>query len=124
MEPARGKVAEPAQRKEIPSALTVVAPKELPRVAPAATKSAREPHRPSPLWTVQVASLIQSRDAEGIAKKLKDKSYDAYVVAAEVKSRIWHRVRVGQGVELAEALELRKTLKGKENFDQAFIALK
>ena len=124
MEPARGKVAEPAQRKEIPSALTVVAPKELPRMTPAATKSAREPHRPSPLWTVQVASLIQSRDAEGIAKKLKDKSYDAYVVAAEVKSRIWHRVRVGQGVELAEALELRKTLKGKENFDQAFIALK
>ena len=114
------KGAEPTQRKEIASRLSVVAPKEPPR----ATKSASEPHRPTPLWTVQVASLVQSRDAEGIARKLKDKSYDAYVVAAEVKSKIWHRVRVGHGVDLTEAVELRKTLKSKENFDQAFIALK
>jgi len=122
--PIRDKGAEPVQRKEIPSALSVIVPKALPHGNPAAVKSLTEPHRPTPLWTVQVASLVQSRDAEGIAKKLKDKRYDAYVVAAEVKSKLWHRVRVGQGVELAEAVELRKTLKGKENFDQAFIALK
>jgi hypothetical protein len=31
---------------------------------------------------------------------------------------------VGQGVDLSEAFELRARLKAKENFDQAFIALR
>jgi general secretion pathway protein D len=120
----QGKTAEPAQRKEIPAALSVVAPKELPRVAPVTTNPAREGSRRGALWTVQVASLNQTRDAEGVADKLKVKGYDAYVIAAEVKSKIWHRVRVGQGVDLGEATELRKTLRSKESFDQAFIALR
>jgi cell division septation protein DedD len=121
--PVQVKAAEPAQRKEIPGALSVVASKEPPRVTPV-TNPAREPSRRGPVWTVQVASLNQTRDADGIADKLKVKGYDAYVVAAEVKSKIWHRVRVGQGVDLSEAFELRTRLKGKENFDQAFIALR
>ena len=121
--PVQDKAAEPAQRKEIPAALSVVVSKEPPRVSPI-TNPAREPSRRGPLWTVQVASLNQTRDADGIANKLKVKGYDAYVVAAEVKSKLWHRVRVGQGVDLSEAFELRARLKGKENFDQAFIALR
>ena len=121
--PVQDKAAEPAQRKEIPSALSVATLKEPPRVTPV-TNPARESSRRGPLWTVQVASLNQTRDAEGIAGKLKGKGYDAYVVAAEVKSKIWHRVRVGQGVDLSEAFELRARLKAKENFDQAFIALR
>jgi general secretion pathway protein D len=122
--PVQDKAAEPAQRKEIPSALSVAALKEPPRATPNVTNSAREPSRRGPVWTVQVASLNQTRDADGIADKLKVKGYDAYVVAAEVKSKLWHRVRVGQGVDLSEAFELRARLKGKENFDQAFIALR
>jgi cell division protein FtsN len=120
----RDRVAEPAPRKEIPSALSVATLKEPPRVTPSVTNSAREPARRGAIWTVQVASLNQTRDAEGIADKLKVKGYDSYVVAAEVKSKIWHRVRVGQGVDLSEAFELRMKLKSKENFDQAFIALR
>jgi general secretion pathway protein D len=121
--PVPYRAAEPAQRKEIPSALSVVVSKEPPRVTPV-TNPARESSRRGPLWTVQVASLNQTHDAKGIADKLKIKGYDAYVVAAEVKSKIWHRVRVGQGVDLSEAFELRMRLKGQENFDQAFIALR
>lgn len=117
------RVAELARPKEIPAALSVVVSKEPPRVTPV-TNPAREPSRRGPLWTVQVASLNQTQDAEGIAGKLKGKGYDAYVVAAEVKSKLWHRVRVGQGVDLSEAFELRARLKAKENFDQAFIALR
>jgi len=111
--PVQGKVAERVQRKEIPAALSVIAPKELPRATPAATNSAREPSRRGPVWTVQVASLNQTRDADGIADKLKVKGYDAYVVAAEVKSRLWHRVRVGQGVDLSEAFELQTRLRAR-----------
>ena len=121
--PVQEKATERMQRKEIPTALSVVVSKEPPRVTPV-TNPAREPSRRGPVWTVQVASLNQTRDADGIADKLKVKGYDAYVVAAEVKSKLWHRVRVGQGVDLSEAFELRARLKGKENFDQAFIALR
>jgi Flp pilus assembly secretin CpaC len=123
--PAEKKVTEPVQqRKEPPGPVALVAPKEPPRANLPATNSAREPSRRGSLWTVQVASLNQTRDAEGIADRLKVKGYDAYVIAAEVKSKIWHRVRVGQGVDHAEAVELRKTLRFKESFDQAFIALR
>ena len=121
--PKSDNVANPPPRREIPGALSVVVSKEPPRVTPV-TNPARESSRRGPLWTVQVASLNQTRDAEGIAGKLKGKGYDAYVVAAEVRSKLWHRVRVGQGVDLSEAFELRARLKAKENFDQAFIALR
>ncbi|HJU62921.1 MAG TPA: SPOR domain-containing protein, partial [Candidatus Binatia bacterium] len=121
--PTEKKVTEPV-RKETPGPVALVVPKEQPRVTTTATNSAREPSRRGAVWTVQVASLNQTRDAEGVADKLKVKGYDSYVVAAEVKSKIWHRVRVGQGVDLSEAFELRTRLKEKENFDQAFIALR
>jgi general secretion pathway protein D len=123
--PTEKKVTEPVQqRKETPGPVALVVPKEQPRVATPATNSAREPSRRGAVWTVQVASLNQTRDAEGVAGKLKVKGYDSYVVAAEVKSKLWHRVRVGQGVDLSEAFELQTRLKDKENFDQAFIALR
>jgi general secretion pathway protein D len=123
--PAEKKVTEPVQqRKENPNQVALVVPKGQPRVTTTATNSAREPSRRGAVWTVQVASLNQTRDAEGVSDKLKVKGYDSYVVAAEVKSKIWHRVRVGQGVDLSEAFELQTRLKDKENFDQAFIALR
>jgi general secretion pathway protein D len=123
--PAGEKLTEPGRpRKESPGSMSLVAPKEQPRANPIATNAAREPSRRGAVWTVQVASLNQTRDAEGVADKLKGKGYDSYVVAAEVKSKIWHRVRVGQGVDLSEAFELRTRLKAQENFDQAFIALR
>jgi len=117
--PVHEKVVDPVQRKETVSTL-----KEQFRAPAVGATSARDPHRPSPLWTVQVASLNQTRDAESIAGRLKDKGYDAYVVAAEVKSKIWHRVRVGQGVNLGQAVELRNALRARESFDQAFVAVR
>jgi cell division protein FtsN len=123
--PTGKNVTEPVpQRKETPGQVALVVPKEQSRVTTPATNSARESSRRGAVWTVQIASLNQTRDAEGVAGKLKVKGYDSYVVAAEVKSKIWHRVRVGQGVDLSEAFELQTRLKDKENFDQAFIALR
>ena len=111
------------QRKEIPAALSVVVSKEPPRVSACYEPSAR---------TFSAGSVLDGSGrltepnprCRGDCRKLKGKGYDAYVVAAEVKSKIWHRVRVGQGVDLSEAFELRARLKAKENFDQAFIALR
>ena len=97
--------------REIPSALSVATLREPPRVTPV-TNPARESSRRGPLWTVQVASLNQTRDAE-VAGKLKGKGYDAYVVAAEVKSKLWHRVRVGQEVILVKPLSFERDSRPK-----------
>jgi cell division septation protein DedD len=123
--PSAGKMANPPeQNKEMSVALSGVVPKEHPRVPPVVANSMPEPHRPSSLWTVQVASFVQSGDAEGVAGKLKGKGYDAYVIAAEVKSRIWHRVRVGQGINHGQAVELRNALIASESFEDAYIAVR
>jgi cell division septation protein DedD len=123
--PSAGKMANPPeQNKEMSVALSGVVPKEHPRVPPVVANSMPEPHRPSSLWTVQVASFVQSGDAEGVAGKLKGKGYDAYVIAAAVKSRIWHRVRVGQGINHGQAVELRNALIASESFEDAYIAVR
>ncbi|MFQ5902789.1 MAG: SPOR domain-containing protein [Candidatus Binatia bacterium] len=71
------------------------------------------------VWAVQVNAYPHERDAKRLARKLKDKGYDAYVVSTRVKGRIWHRVRVGHLETRAHAKELQKTLKTKEKFTKA-----
>ena len=122
--PVLNKTPEPPQGREIRSPTSVASLKEPPRLTPADSNTGHASSRRGPVWTVQVASLNQNRDAEGVAGKLKVKGYDAYVVAAEVRSKLWHRVRVGQGIELSEAFELRSRLRAREHFDQAFVALR
>lgn len=70
-------------------------------------------------WTVQVNAYPNERDAKSLAKRLKDKGYDAYVVSSSVKGRTWYRVRVGRLGTGEEANELRETLQNKENFTKA-----
>lgn len=71
------------------------------------------------VWTVQVNAYPQERDAKSLAKKLRDKGYDAYVVPTSIKGRTWHRVRVGHLETQEEAKELQETLKRKENFTKS-----
>lgn len=70
------------------------------------------------VWTVQVNAFSQGRDADRLAKRLKDKGYDAYVVSTDVKGKTWHRVRVGHFATQAEARALQEQLKVKEKFTQ------
>jgi general secretion pathway protein D len=112
---------QPAEATKLTLAPSVATKKEPPSEKVAITVP-REPARPSRLWAVQVAAFSRDHDAESLAMKLKDKGYEAYVIAAEVNSKIWHRVRVGQTAQLPEALELRKRLQATENFAQAYVA--
>jgi DedD protein len=80
----------------------------------AKTKSAREAN-----WTVQVNAYPNERDAEALAKKLKDKGYDAYVASTNVKGRAWYRVRVGHLETREQAQDLQETLRQKENLSQS-----
>ena len=71
-------------------------------------------------WTVQVNAYPDQRRAKVLAKRLKEKGYDAYVVSTKIKGRTWYRVRVGRLATQEQAKELQKTLKRKENITQSF----
>lgn len=77
---------------------------------------------PTRQWVVQVAAFTDANDAEHLAKSLKDKKYDAFVVIAEVRGKTWHRVRVGRLTSWRDARELQKKLQSSEKIDQTFIA--
>jgi len=56
-----------------------------------------------------------------LAKKLKDKGYDAYVMVTNVKGKELHRVRVGRLEQRAEAEKLRETLRTTEKLERAVV---
>ena len=70
-------------------------------------------------WAVQVNAYPLERDAKNLAKKLKDKGYDAYVVPTNIKGKNWYRVRVGYLQTQEEAKALQEKLKTKENFTKS-----
>lgn len=110
----------PARSEEIPSPAKAGAAPEAKKEAPAKKAPGSEAAESAPgprVWTVQVNAYSQERDAKGLAKKLKDKGYDAYVVPN--KGNTWHRVRVGRLETREEARQLQETLKTKENFSKA-----
>jgi general secretion pathway protein D len=74
------------------------------------------------IWTVQVAAVNLIKDAEGLAGQLRREGYDAYVVTAQIDSKTWHRVRVGQLPRLKEAVELKKVLASSTQFKGSYVA--
>ena len=89
---------------------------EVPKATPAAEKASAR------AWTVQVASLALRRDAETIAEQLRKDGHEAYVVTAQVDSKTWHRVRVGDLRRLGEAMELRKAFAANPQFKDPYVA--
>ena len=75
----------------------------------------------TPQWTVQTGAFAQQQEADNVAKKLRDKGHDAYVVVAVVNGREWHRVRVGRLASRAEAEKLQEILRTKESLKQALV---
>jgi DedD protein len=98
--------------KQVPPEVKKEAPAE--KVPGSQAKAAREAN-----WTVQVNAYPNEKDAEALAKKLKDKGYDAYVASTKVKGRAWYRVRVGHLETREQAQELQEALRQKENLSQS-----
>jgi len=73
------------------------------------------------VWSVQVKAFARQRDASNLAKRLKGKEYDAYVVSIQIKGRTWYRVRVGHLATQRDAQDLLLKLKRKEKFTRAII---
>ena len=81
-------------------------------------KSARAASGP---WSVQLGSYAEKKIAANLAKKLKDKGYDAYVMVTNVKGKELHRVRVGRLEQRAEAEKFRETLRTTEKLERAVV---
>ena len=77
---------------------------------------------PAKMWTVQVASVEVHQDAENLASQLRKSGYEAYVVTAQLETKTWHRVRVGQLKDLNAAMALRRDLITSKSFKTAYVA--
>lgn len=73
-------------------------------------------------WGVQVGAFPREKDAESLAKRFREKGYEADVVAAQVKGRKWHRVLIGRLANRAEAKTFQETLKTAEKLERSIIA--
>lgn len=82
---------------------------------------AAQPATPPNSWSVQIASTQDQPAAQSLQGQLKAKGYDVFIVEAEINSRRWFRVRVGQLQTQQEANLLREALAAKENFSAAFV---
>jgi DedD protein len=124
-----GPESEPAVEPEQPaSALVEKTPspaKPAPEPKPLST-SRTTPTRPpvqkstgSRSWVIQVASLRDRARAYALVQDLRAKGFPAYMEEAEVKQKLWHRVRIGPEAEhkqiesMAASLQAKTGMKGQ-----------
>ena len=74
------------------------------------------------LWSVQVGAFRSEQDAVKVAKTLRAKGYEAYVIRAEVGGAGLYRIKVGRFTKRDEAEKLLVVLKDKEAYRTAFLA--
>jgi cell division septation protein DedD len=110
-----------AAKEPIPQpANEATASSEVKNPSPRAAPNSERPNK----WTVQVRATLDRADATGAVKRLKARGYDAFVAEAEIKGKIWYRVRVGNFATQPQAETLQKQLRGEEGFRDAFIVNK
>jgi len=118
--PARGGVKQkvkPIEESTRQAAVEAKAPAREKAVAQVAEKAVQKPA--NGVWTVQLNAFPQERDADRLAKRLKDKGYDAYVASTDIKGKTWYRVRVGHFATREEARALQEELRVKEKFTKS-----
>jgi cell division septation protein DedD len=124
---AKTKIAKAPPVKETVKTAPKVPEKSAEKAGPPrspAVERRSEPARtalPERFWTVQVKSSPDKIFADRWVAQLKSKGYDAFVVAAEVNGKTWHRVHVGRLPTRQEAESLRSTLESKEKLSGTFL---
>lgn len=101
--PSERPPAPPVPVQPEPTAPAVAPAASPPPPPPVARPQARviPPARPAPVssgahYAVQVGAFQDRASAERMAKSLKAKGLDAFVVAAQLRGGTWYRVRVGR----------------------------
>ena len=75
-------------------------------------------------WSVQANAYPDSKSASDLVDRLKNKGYNAFVTEANVKGKVWYRVRVGRFGSREEAEKTAAALKSNENLANAFATRK
>lgn len=102
--------------KPAPAAAAPVAkPTPETSAAPTAPAVAGEPAGPG--FAIQLAALGRRDEADGIARRLTDKGYRAYVVAPDAGAPPVFRVRVGKFKDRREAETVASRLQKEEQFN-------
>jgi cell division septation protein DedD len=102
------------QKKKMPTRKTGVAPK-------VKTSDSKKTSQNNNNFTIQVASLKDSKVADKLVNRLKKKGYPAYRSIGKVPGKgIWYRVRVGYFNSRSEAGLTHKRLK-KEKIDAIIV---
>ncbi len=85
--------------------------KKKPAKQPVAAKSQTKAKPSGKVYTVQVAAVKVSKDADRLVAQLKKKGFPAYRVIGKVQNQgIWFRVRVGKYQSKAEARSMKQRL--------------
>jgi cell division septation protein DedD len=99
----------------------------------AGVKALSEPAKTSPMahssgisnlskkWSVQISAERAKDIADTLLQRLKAKSYDSYMVQAEVKGQTYYRVRVGHFDAREEAESVRQSLARQEGYRDAYL---
>jgi DedD protein len=75
-------------------------------------------------WSVQAHSYPDAKPATDLVDRLKNKGYNAFVTEANVKGKVWYRVRVGRFGSREEAEKTAAALRSNESLDKAFATRK
>jgi cell division septation protein DedD len=117
-----GRTAAPAPVKVVktpaaPRATPAVAPRPAPSVRPTATAASA-----SGSFTIQVGAFKDGASAESVVSRLKQKGFEAYVVAPPAADGLFN-VRVGSYSARADAERVQARLRDQEKF-KPFIVTK
>jgi DedD protein len=75
-------------------------------------------------WSVQANSYPDAKSATDLVDRLKNKGYNAFVTEANVKGKVWFRVRVGRFGSREEAEKTAAVLRSNESLGKAFATRK
>ena len=89
--------------------------------ATAANEQPAKRQQPTNAWSVQAMATTDKQLANDWLQKLKAKGYDAFLIAADINGKTWHRVRIGTFETREEAENLRAALRAKDGFRDAFV---
>ena len=72
-------------------------------------------------WSVQISAAPAKDIADSLVQRLKANGYDGYVVQAEVKEKIYYRVRVGHFETREKAESVRQLLARQAGYRDAYL---
>jgi cell division septation protein DedD len=107
---------EPAAKQQKP------APAKQPQVQAKKEPAPQAPSDPKVRYTLQLASYPEKEAADGDVKKMKQRGYAAFIVAADVPGKgTWYRVRLGSFSNKNAAEKLQKQINAKEGLSPIIV---